>query len=1085
MSTPEDLRDRMGTDYIVSEAQWRAISADLEPAVVIAGAGSGKTELMAARVVYLVANEMVRPDQVLGLTFTTKATAELRERIRKFLRVATGAGTGPVDPLHEQAHEELLEPTISTYNAYAAGLLVDHGLRIGHEPDVRVMADASRHQLAARAIARHSGKVELLSDHPPTVINNLLGLEAAISEHLRTTDAVRDHDARLRPRVEEALAVGPKGDLGRVLETFDKRAELLGLVDDYRRLKNQLGLMDFSDQVALTARLVAEHPGVGRAERERFKIVLLDEYQDTSVAQAQLLAGLFSGREGEPDGGLGHAVTAVGDPNQAIYGWRGASVSNILRFAEQFLAAPGRPATTYPLVVNRRSDTRILDVANDLAGPLYDAYPQVAPLEAKPGAVPGEVRTIVHETYAEELAWLAEQVRAAHDGGTPWKEIGVLTRDNAHAADVFDVLSAADVPVEIVGLNGLLRLPEVAEVVATLTVLDDPTANAEVLHLLAGPRWAIGPRDLAILGRRARDLAAAPTGRADDLSVAELLDRAVSGADPVDVPALGDALADPGEPADHPYSTAARERFALLDRELRRLRAHVGEPLLDLVRRIIDVTGIDVELASSVSEAAAARRENLDHFVRAVADFQAVDGSVSLAALLSYLQAEDELGTGLDIATPSATDSVKLLTVHRAKGMEYDVVLLPGMCEEKFPHKTLRTQWPTGQAVLPIPLRGDADDLAAWSEVTAGGLKKFVEEARRHQLEEERRLGYVALTRARHRLLVSSYLWTESRKTPVGPSPFQEVVRDAMAAWGGAPDAWLDKPEKDAVNPLTSVAREPVLWPVTERSAEALRRIDAAELVASVDPTADDGDLGADADLVATWDDEIERLLEEARAGEAGRGSDGAVEVPLPSSLSATALGRLRDDPGRFARELVRPMPRRPSPAARFGSRFHAWVEARFGQQSLLDTDRLSGRGDADVSRADEAELEELIARFSAGEFGDRQPVAVEAPFALVLHGPGGVGQVVRGRIDAVYAEPPAVEGGAASYLVVDWKTNARQTADPLQLALYRLAWAELHGVPLESVRAGFYYVRSGDLVVPGDLPDRAGIEALLRPARP
>ncbi len=164
-------------------------------------------------------------------------------------------------------------------------------------------------------------------------------------------------------------------------------------------------------------------------------------------------------------------------------------------------------------------------------------------------------------------------------------------------------------------------------------------------------------------------------------------------------------------------------------------------------------------------------------------------------------------------------------------------------------------------------------------------------------------------------------------------------------------------------------------------------------------------------------------------------------------------------------------MPRPPSPAARFGTRFHAWVEARFGQQALLDPDDLPGRADLGID--DEDDLRELIARFEEGPFGERVPVAVEPPFALVL-----AGQVVRGRIDAVYADDEA--GPDGGYLLVDWKTNREQTADPLQLAIYRVAWAELTGTPLERVRAAFHYVRTGETVEPAGLPDRAGLEALI-----
>ena len=163
-------------------------------------------------------------------------------------------------------------------------------------------------------------------------------------------------------------------------------------------------------------------------------------------------------------------------------------------------------------------------------------------------------------------------------------------------------------------------------------------------------------------------------------------------------------------------------------------------------------------------------------------------------------------------------------------------------------------------------------------------------------------------------------------------------------------------------------------------------------------------------------------------------------------------------------------MPRQPSPAARFGTRFHAWVEARFGQQLLLDPDELPGRADSGVD--DESDLRELVKAFENGAFADRVPHAVEPPFALVL-----AGQVVRGRIDAVYAEDV---DGAEGFLVVDWKTNRARTADPLQLALYRVAWAELTGVPVERVRAAFYYVRTGELVEPASLESREELESLL-----
>ncbi|MEO7446856.1 MAG: ATP-dependent helicase, partial [Humibacillus sp.] len=273
---PEDLRRLMGTPYTVSDQQWRAISAPLEPAVVIAGAGSGKTSVMAARVVYLVATGQVQADQVLGLTFTTKATAELAHRVREAL-VASGLGA-PTPTAGREAGEELperVEPMVSTYNAYASALLTEHGLRIGHEPDTRVMADASRYQVAARAIERHTGPVRLLSEHPKTVIDYLLALDAEMNEHLLGPADVRAFHASARPALETALSTAKaKVDVARVLEKMTEREELLDLVEGYRRLKAQLGLMDFSDQIALAAELARTQPEVGRLERAKYRVVL-------------------------------------------------------------------------------------------------------------------------------------------------------------------------------------------------------------------------------------------------------------------------------------------------------------------------------------------------------------------------------------------------------------------------------------------------------------------------------------------------------------------------------------------------------------------------------------------------------------------------------------------------------------------------------------------------------------------------------------------------------------------------------------------------------------------------------------------
>ncbi|OSP43713.1 ATP-dependent DNA helicase, partial [Streptomyces sp. 13-12-16] len=221
-----------------------------------------------------------------------------------------------------------------------------------------------------------------------------------------------------------------------------------------------------------------------------------------------------------------------------------------------------------------------------------------------------------------------------------------------------------------------------------------------------------------------------------------------------------------------------------------------------------------------------------------------------------------------------------------------------------------------------------------------------------------------------------------------------------------------------------------------------------------------------EARTVASWDRDLDAL-----AGELLHLRESVTEVRLPGSLTASELLRLAADPDGLAQELARPMPRPPQPAARRGTRFHAWVEARFEELTLpvLDPDELPG-SDAEIS--DERDLEALKEAFERTEYAHRTPHRVEAPFQLSI-----AGRVVRGRIDAVYRKD---DGDGTTYEIVDWKTGRDHTADPLQLAVYRLAWAEQQGVPPETVTAAFLYVRTGEIVRPDPLPGRAELERLL-----
>ncbi|MGP4006350.1 UvrD-helicase domain-containing protein [Streptomyces sp. 4N124] len=1137
ITDPDQLKELLGIPF--TPEQTACITAPPAPQVIVAGAGSGKTTVMAARVVWLVGTGQVAPEQVLGLTFTNKAAGELAERVRKALIKAGVTDPDVIDPDNPPG-----EPVISTYHAFAGRLLTDHGLRIGLEPTSRLLADATRYQLAARVLREAPGPYPALTRSFPDLVGDLLTLDAELAEHLVRPEDLRAYDAELLGALQGVKLTN--ADLRKVPEAAAARRELAELVLRYRAAKRERDLLDFGDQIALSARL-AGLPEVGRILRDEFRVVLLDEYQDTSVAQRVLLAGLFGS-------GTGHPVTAVGDPCQAIYGWRGASVANLDDFPEHFAHADGRPATRQALSENRRSGGRLLDLANGLAEPLRAMHAGVEALRPAPGAErDGLVRCALLRTHAEEIDWIADSVAHLVRTGKAPGEIAVLCRTATDFAEIQGALVARDIPVEVVGLSGLLHLPEIADLVAVCEVLQDPGANASLVRLLTGPRWRIGPRDLALLGRRARHLVSHARVGADDDPDRRLAE-AVEGVDPSEVISLADALDTflempieaQGEDDGLPFSPDARVRFARLAAELRDLRRSLSDPLMDVLHRVLAVTGLEVELSASPHALAARRRETLSNFLDIAASFAAGDGEATLLAFLGFLRTAAQYEKGLDNALPGGENTVKVLTAHKSKGLEWDVVAVPGLVTGTFPSTQGREKWTAQSKVLPHDLRGDADtlpDVGAWD---SRSLKAFQEAMKDHQHTEELRLGYVTFTRPRSLLLGSGHWWGPSQKKPRGPSDFLQALYDHCAAGHGEIEAWADEPAEDEENPALHRATVDQVWPLPlDDTALARRRVAAETVLAHLEDLAShtDGHPGAthdpdtyddpdwpppeddevlddaydeedtpfeedpgdweswtperptvphqaappdltehsrDTDLprphprltpeeartIASWDRDLDALT-----GELLRARQGSTDVPLPTTLTASQLMRLAADPDGFAQELARPMPRPPQPAARRGTRFHAWVEARFEELTLpmLDPEELPG---SEAEIADERDLEALKDAFERTPYAHRTPYRVEAPFQLAI-----AGRVIRGRIDAVYRES---DGDRTSYEIVDWKTSRARTADPLQLALYRLAWAEQQGVPLESVDAAFVYVRGGDVVRPPDLPDRAALERLL-----
>ncbi|MDT5283470.1 MAG: ATP-dependent helicase UvrD/PcrA, partial [Mycobacterium sp.] len=580
----------------------------------------------------------------------------------------------------------------------------------------------------------------------------------------------------------------------------------------------------------------------------------------------------------------------------------------------------------------------------------------------------------------------------------------------------------------------------------------------------------------AALRRRAVELDDRPT---DDTATEQIEAQAAADADAA---CLADAICDPG-PA-HAYSAAGHRRIVALGRELTALRAHLSHPLPDLVAEVRRVLGVDTEVrAARPVSSGWSGTEHLDAFADVVAHFAALPGA-TVPSLLAFLDAAEQVENGLAPAEVSvANDRVQILTVHAAKGLEWQVVAVPHLSGRVFPSTASTRTWLTDAGDLPPLLRGDRATVSEHGvpELDTSDVNdrkrlsdKISDHKRRleqRRIDEERRLLYVAITRAENTLLLSGHQWGASEAKPRGPSDFlcelKGIIEQSEAAGDpcGVVEHWATAPADGEPNPLRDRVIE-ALWPADPIGAQRKGVDNGAALVTE----AMSGGLDANTADVDGWAADVDALL-----AERDRATDPPAP-PLPAQLSVSTLVELGRDPDAVAQRLRRRLPTRPDPHALLGTAFHDWVQRFFHAERLFDLDDLPGAVDRDAG--DTEDLAELQAAFAVSPWAARTPIDVEVPFDMVIGG-----RVVRGRIDAIFADD---DGGTT---VVDWKTGeppdtpeAKQHA-AIQLAVYRLAWAQLHGCPVESVCAAFHYVRTGQTVTPDTLPGIDDLAAMLAQA--
>ena len=1004
--------------------QIEIIESELQPAVVIAGAGSGKTETMATRVLWLVANGHAKPEEILGLTFTRKAAAELKKRIKDRLKQLRKSGLIDKDLS--------IDVPVMTYHSYAGNILREYGLRLGIDTDSELIGEAIVWQQAAKVLRNWDDQEFEYEGAFKTLVSDLIGITKSAMEHGVTEEEIIAESEKVLSRIKD---IPSDKDVDKVKLVLQQRIKLLEISKKLRDERINSGQLSFDDQMFYAARLAQEISQVGEFERAKYRVVLLDEYQDTSQSQVRMLSALFSG---------GHPVMAVGDPYQAIYGWRGAAIGTIKDFHHAFPVAKSQKPIVFALSTTFRNDEAILGLANKF-GEVVGAQIKlpVKSLVARDGAGPGLVQRDIYENVELEAAGIAERLSQLWQSKGSDETFAVLVRNRKQIPEIEKALRNLDLPVEVLGIGGLLQVPEVTDVFTMLKLLVDADAGSALMRHLTSPRLALGTQDIAALGRykRRRDSQSGTDRNLIEAMASQVLETAE--ADDAAAGSLIEAL-DEIESADKSeFSEVGYKRLIEFAKDLRRLRNRASASLTDLIYEIEEYLGLSVELL--VRDGGSNGRRHLDRFNEEAAKFSSSNGSI--IDFVRWLDATIDHERGLESGAPDVNkDAIQILTIHLSKGAEWDHVVIPGIVEKQFPkaYSQGSISWLHNEAEIPFELRGDSLefptlDLSVLQDAKSATaeFKRFKDACADFRMEEEWRLAYVAVTRAKKTLHCTMSYWDDR----INIDKASEVFKVVCNFLGVSSD--IDSNSVPTSNPLLQREISEV-WPIPNLRLATLQK--AADIYNKTEASVND----SDANLLI-------KQIEDRRIQDS---------VYFPPRLSVSTLIALREDPAALAAAIRRPMPFLQDQFARRGTDFHNWIEKHLKAETLFSDEDL----DYFDPIEEDGKLEDLKNKWLTSHWATKSPYKLEVPFETVL-----AGVLIRGRIDAIYK----TESG---YEVVDWKTGSKKLSEAaaIQLAMYRLAWAKIAEVPVESVSAAFHYVPTGEDDRRSDLLSEAELVALL-----
>src|SRR5215813_7288948 len=712
----------------LNDAQRQAVTHDAGPLLIVAGAGTGKTTVITRRIAWLIAQKKARPEEILALTFTDKAAAEMEER---------------VDTLVQYGYADV---EISTFHAFGDRILREHALEMGLQPDFRVLNRAEqviffRDRLFEFPLVHYRP----LGD-PARHIRALITLVSRCKDEDITPE---EYLAYVEQLAGEAAAAP---DYEEARERVAQQRELAATYAKYQELMTRDGCVDFGDQIVLVLKLLRARPSARDRLQRRFKYVMVDEFQDTNHAQFELVK-LLGARHGN--------VACVCDDDQAIYRWRGAAISNVLAFLDRYPEARQVVLTqnyrshqqildaAYRLIVNNNPDR--LEVRNGISKHL------TAVREAD-GPAPVHLR---YETGTQEADAVARAIRDNVDGGR-WRydDVAILVRSNDDADQFLRSLNLQGIPWTFSGNSGLYGRTEIRLLIAFLRALVHTDESVSLHYLASSDLYEVPIVDLTRCSTHADRR---------HVHLFDVLRRAAEIAD------VRDQVSEAGHVAIR-HLVADLERYMELGREM---------PTGELLYQFIKDSGWLLRLYREETARDVAEAKNITKFfdrVQAAARTLRYDNVREFVKHLDALidAGEDPAVAEADVETPA----VRVLTVHKAKGLEFPVVFLVNLVQEKFPSRRRRD-------ALDLPI-----DM----------MKAVLPTGDYHQ-QEERRLFYVGMTRARRELYLTSasdYGGTRERKVSQFVLEALDLPREATRPFKARPVEEIEHfaPAPEAVDAL-------------------------------------------------------------------------------------------------------------------------------------------------------------------------------------------------------------------------------------------------------------------------------------------